>query len=167
MLDGPSDLTVYASSTTTDVELTATLNVLASDGTVVKQADGVLLGSQRALDPAQSWYGANGTLLHPGHPFTEASPQPVVPGRTTRYDISLLANFTLIPAGDRIQVVVTSQPPANFHTVLAPTPQESAEPGRRHLPRAHRCGRPLRARPAARLDPASSPRAPPTGDPSS
>ncbi len=37
-----------------------------------------------------------------------------------------MANFTLIPAGDRIQVVVTSQTPADFHTVLAPTPQESA-----------------------------------------
>ena len=49
-----------------------------------------------------------------------------MPGRTTRYDISLLANFTLIPAGDRIQVVLTSQPPANFHAPLAPTPQELA-----------------------------------------
>ena len=127
VLDGPSDLTVYASSTATDVELTATLDVLSPDGTVVKQADGELLGSQRALDPAENWYGANGTLLTPDHPFTEASAQPVVPGRTTRYDISLLANFTLIPAGDRIQVVLTSQTPANFHTVLAPTPQESAD----------------------------------------
>ena len=127
VLDGPSDLTVYASSTATDVELTATLDVLSPDGTVVKQADGELLGSQRALDPAENWYGANGTLLTPDHPFTEASAQPVVPGRTTRYDISLLANFTLIPAGDRIQVMLTSQTPANFHTVLAPTPQESAD----------------------------------------
>jgi uncharacterized protein len=58
--------------------------------------------------------------------FTRASQQAVVPGRTTRYDISLLANFTLIPAGDRIQVVLTSQPPANFHLPLAPTPQELA-----------------------------------------
>jgi uncharacterized protein len=55
-----------------------------------------------------------------------ASQQPVVPGRTTRYDISLLANFTLIPAGDSIQVVLTSQPPANFHAPLTPTPQELA-----------------------------------------
>jgi predicted acyl esterase len=126
VLDGPSDLTVYASSTATDVELTATLNVVAPDGTVVKQADGVLLGSQRALDPSQSWYGTGGTLLTPSHPFTQASAQPVTPGAVTRYDISLLANFTQIPAGDRIQVVVTSQTPANFHTVLAPTPHESA-----------------------------------------
>jgi len=126
VLDGPSDLTVYASSTTTDVELTATLNVLTPAGTVVKQADGVLLGSQRELDRAQSWYGTRSVLLQPSHPFTQDSQQAVVPGRTTRYDISLLANFTLIPAGDRIQVVVTSQPPANFHLPLAPTPQELA-----------------------------------------
>jgi hypothetical protein len=126
VLDGPSDLTVYASSTTTEVELTATLNVLSPTGTVVKQADGALLGSQRKLDQAQSWYGQGSTLLQPAHPFTAGSQQPVVPGRTTRYDISLLANFTLIPAGDRIQVVLTTQPPANFHAPLTPTPQELA-----------------------------------------
>ena len=125
VLDGSSDLSVYASATTTDLELTATLNVLSHAGTVVKQADGVLLGSQRELDPAQSWY-ASGLLLQPAHPFTQASQRAVVPGATTRYDISLLANFTLIPAGDRIQVVLTSQPPANFHAPLAPTPQELA-----------------------------------------
>jgi predicted acyl esterase len=126
VLDGPSDLTVYAASTTTDVELTATLNVVTPGGAVVKQADGVLLGSQRKLDPAQSWYGRNGILLQPSHAFTRGSQQAVVPGRITRYDISLLANFTLIPAGDHIQVVITSQPPANFHLPLAPTPQELA-----------------------------------------
>jgi uncharacterized protein len=126
VLDGPSDLTVYASSTTTDTELTATLNVLSPAGAVVKQADGVLLGSQRQLDGASSWYGAGGVLLQPSHPFTQYSQQAVVPGQVTRYDISLLANFTLIPAGDRIQVVLTSQPPANFHAPLTPTPQELA-----------------------------------------
>jgi hypothetical protein len=115
---------VYAASTATDVELSATLNVVTPSGTVVKQADGVLLGSQRALDPTRSWYGTGGTLLDPDHPFTQASQQLVVPGRTTRYDISLLANFTEIPAGDRIQVVLTSQTPANFHAPLTPTPQE-------------------------------------------
>ena len=126
VLDGPSDLTVYAASTAADVELTATLNVLSPTGAVVKQADGVLLGSQRKLDQEQSWYGAGNVLLQPAHPFTQESQQPVVPGQTTRYDLSMLANFTLIPAGDRIQVVLTSQPPANFHLPLAPTPQEQA-----------------------------------------
>lgn len=131
VLDGPSDLSVYASSTTTDVELVATLNVLSPAGTVVKQADGVLLGSQRQLDQAQSWYGTGSVLLQPSHPFTQNSQQPVVPGQVTRYDISLLDNFTLIPAGDRIQMVLTSQPPATAPSRFAPpppapTPQELA-----------------------------------------
>jgi predicted acyl esterase len=126
VLDGPSSVTVYAASTAREVELTATLNVIGADGKVVKQADGVLLGSQRKLDPGRSWYGTRGILLQPSHPFTKAAQQPVVPDKTTRYDISLLANFTRIDPGQRIQLVLTSQPPANFHSQLAPTPQELA-----------------------------------------
>jgi predicted acyl esterase len=126
VLDGPSDVTVDAKSTAPDTEITATLNVISPDGTVTKQADGVLLGSQRQVDQRTSWYGSDQVLLQADHPFTKASQQPVVPGQSTRYDISLLANFTEIPAGYRIQLVLNSQPPANFHTVLTPTPQELA-----------------------------------------
>ena len=81
VLDGPSDLTVYASSTTSEAELTATLNVLSPTGAVVKQADGVLLGSQRELDPAQSWYGQGSILLQPAHPFTPETSGPSYPAR--------------------------------------------------------------------------------------
>ena len=49
-----------------------------------------------------------------------------MPGKVTRYDISLLANFTRIDAGERIQLVLTSQAPANFHSPVVPTPQELA-----------------------------------------
>jgi hypothetical protein len=65
-------------------------------------------------------------LLQAAHPFTKASQQAVVPGQITRSDISLLANFTEIPAGYRIQLVLNSQPPASFHSVLTPTPPELA-----------------------------------------
>jgi predicted acyl esterase len=126
VLDGPSDVTVYATSTTPELELTATVNVIAEDGTVVKQSDGVLLGSQRQLDQAGSRYGGDHLLLQPSHPFTQAARQPVAPGEVTRYDISLLANFTRIDAGERIQLVLTSQAPANFHSPVLPTPQELA-----------------------------------------
>jgi predicted acyl esterase len=127
VLDGPTDVSVYATSTTPEVELTATLNVIAPDGTITKQGDGALLGSQRRLDPQQSWYGAGHALLQPSHPFTEAGRQAVVPGRTTRYDLAVLANFTEIPAGGRLQLVLNSQPAANFHLALAPTPQQLAD----------------------------------------
>ena len=124
VLDGPSDVTIDVRSSTPETEITATLNVVSPDGTVTKQADGVLLGSQRQLDPETSWYAAGHTLLQPDHPFTKASQRPVVPGQVTRLDISLLAAFTEIPAGDRIQLVLNTQPPANFHSFLTPTPQE-------------------------------------------
>jgi hypothetical protein len=45
---------------------------------------------------------------------------------TTRYDIAVLANFTQLPAGSRLQLVLNSQAPANFHLPLAPTPQQRA-----------------------------------------
>jgi predicted acyl esterase len=127
VLNGPTDVSVYATSTTPEVELTATLNVIAPDGTIVKQGDGALLGSQRKLDAKQSWYGAGHALLQPSHPFTEASQQPVAPGRTTRYDIAVLPNFTEIPAGGRLQLVLNSQPAPGFHLALAPTPQQLAK----------------------------------------
>ncbi|WP_329544107.1 CocE/NonD family hydrolase [Streptomyces sp. NBC_01356] len=126
LLNGPADVTLYARSTNVETELTATLNIVAPDGTVTKQADGILLGSQRAVDTGESWYGKNKALLKPSHPFTQASQQPVTPGRTTRYDISLLPNFTRIPAGYRIQVTINSQPPADFHFPVSPTPQQLA-----------------------------------------
>lgn len=126
LLDGPTDVTLYAKSTTPETELSAKLSIVAPDGTVTKQADGILLGSQRAVDTQESWYGDNGTLLKPGHPFTQASQRPVTPGQTTRYDISLLSNFTRIPAGYRIRISINSQPPADVHFPVAPTPQELA-----------------------------------------
>jgi len=126
VLDGPTDVSIYAESTTPEVELTATLNVIAPDGTITKQGDGALLGSQRQLDPRQSWYAAGHALLQPSHPFTATSQRPVVPGKITRYDIAVLANFTEIPAGGRLQLVLNSQPAAGFHLTLLPTPQELA-----------------------------------------
>lgn len=127
VLDGPGDVTVYARSTRPEVQLTATLNAIAPDGTLTKYTEGVLIGSQRRLDPRKSWYGENHALLQPSHPFTRGSRQPVTPGVTTRYDIALPAGFALLPAGTRLQLVLNSQAPETFHLTLAPTPRQRAE----------------------------------------
>ncbi|MEU4240621.1 CocE/NonD family hydrolase [Actinoplanes sp. NPDC026619] len=126
VLDGPSDVTVYARSTRTEVQLTATLEGIAPDGTTSKIAEGALIGSQRRLNPQSSWYGADHSLLQPSHPFTAAARQPVTPGVTTRYDIALHADVALLPAGSRLQLVLGSQAPDTFHLTLAPTPQQRA-----------------------------------------
>jgi predicted acyl esterase len=126
VLDGPIGVSVFLKSSTRDAQVTATVNLVAPDGSVTKQGEGVLLASMRALDTRQSWYGDNNALIKPSHPFTQASQQFLTSGQTARMDIAVLPNFMLIPAGHRLQVVLNGQAPATFHLQLAPTPQQQA-----------------------------------------
>ncbi len=125
LLDGPTDVTLYAKSTTTEAELSAKLSIVAPDGTVTKQADGILLGSQRALDSGESWYGSNGSLLKPSHPFTGiAAPGHPGPDDPLRH----LAAVQLHQDPGRLPNPAQRQQPtpADFHSAVAPTPQELA-----------------------------------------
>ena len=99
VLDGPSDVTVYARSSTPETEITATLNIVSPDGTVTKQADGVLLGSQRQLDPETSWYAAGHTPLQPESVLT-STPQELTSLSGGVYSIErspLAASFGNVP----------------------------------------------------------------------
>jgi len=125
VLDGPIDVSLYVTSTTPDALVAATVNLVAPTGAVTKLGDGSLLASMRALDTQQSWFGTGNTLIKPVHPFTQASQSLLKANQTVKMDISVLPNFTLIPAGDRIQVVLSSQAPSNFHLPLTPTPQQT------------------------------------------
>lgn len=107
-LAGPIDATVYATSTTADTELAATIEEVSPSGTSVPLTSGALLGSLRKVSSAGSWMGTDGRYLLPAHPFTASSATPVVPGRETRYDISVFPTFALIPAGWRLRVTITT-----------------------------------------------------------
>jgi predicted acyl esterase len=117
VLGGPIDATVYASATTTDTELVATVEEVSPSGQSVPLTSGALLGSLRQVDPARSWAGANGKWLWPVHPLTAASAQPVAPGQVTRYDIEVFPTFAAIPAGWRLRVTLTTSDTPH----LAPT----------------------------------------------
>jgi putative CocE/NonD family hydrolase len=107
-LAGPIDATIYATSTTTDTELVATIEAVSPSGQSEPLTSGALLGSMRAVDPAYSWYGANGQPLLPYHPYTQSSVTPVVRGEVTRYDIEVFPTFAQIPAGWRLRVTLTT-----------------------------------------------------------
>ena len=126
VLDGPIDVSLYVSSTTKDALVAAVVNLVAPTGAVTKLGDGDLLSSERQLDTSQSWYGSGNKLINPAHPFTQASQSLLTPNQRVQEDIAITPNFSLIPAGYRIQVVLNSQAPSNFHLPLAPTPQQSA-----------------------------------------
>jgi predicted acyl esterase len=126
VLDGPIDVSLYLKSTTPDAYVAATVNLVSPSGAVTKVSDGGLLASMRELDTRQSWYGAGHVLIKPSHPFTQASQRLLTANETVKMDISVLPNLTVLPAGYRLQVVLNSQAPADFHFQLAPTPQQSA-----------------------------------------
>lgn len=107
-LAGPIDATVYATATTTDTELVATIEEVSPQGQSVPLTSGALLGSFRQVVPADSWFGSDGALLLPYHPYTAASSEPVVPGQLTSYDIEVFPTFAQVPAGWRLRVTLST-----------------------------------------------------------
>ncbi|MFI6096479.1 CocE/NonD family hydrolase [Lentzea sp. NPDC051213] len=126
VLDGPINVSAYVKSTTRDAQVSVVVNLVNQWGFATKLADGTQLASLRELDAGQSWYGDGNTLIKASHPFTQASQRLLNPNETVKVDISVLPNFTLIPAGYRLQVVLTGPTPGNFHIPMAPTPQQQA-----------------------------------------
>jgi len=122
-LGGPSDLTIYATSTAADTEWTAELEDVAPDGAAKPLTEGALLGRYRAVTPDLSWYTTTGQLLLAYHPYTQASAEPVSSGAITRYDIEIFPTYATIPAGDRLRVTLAS---SDAPHLSATPPQQTA-----------------------------------------
>jgi putative CocE/NonD family hydrolase len=106
---GPIDATIYASSTTPDTELEATVEIVSPNGTSLPISSGALLGSFRKLDKQKTWYAKDGSPILPYHPFTQASKKPVpTGGQVTRYDIEVFPTFAEIAKGNRLRVTITT-----------------------------------------------------------
>jgi hypothetical protein len=105
---GPIDVTVYASATTRETQWVAQVEDVAPDGTSVPLTEGALLGSMRAQSAAQTWRGADGQIIKPGHTYTKASAAAVRPGRVTRYDIEVFPTYATLPAGHRIRITLAT-----------------------------------------------------------
>jgi putative CocE/NonD family hydrolase len=120
VLAGPVALKLYASTSSAEAEWIATLNDLAPDGSVTQISAGGLLGSQRVLDASRTWNAADGNPLLPYHPFTAASAQPITAGVVTRFDIEINPSFVTLPAGDSLQLVISTGDTPH----LLPTPSQ-------------------------------------------
>ena len=110
-LAGPMTATIYAASTSPDVELLATLNDVAPDGTTttVPGIDGALIGTARAVDKDRSWTDSAGRFITPFHPFTTTSEKPVPTGEVVRYDVEMVPRMWSVQPGHKLQLVLTSQ----------------------------------------------------------
>ena len=122
-LAGPADATIYASSNRPEVELVATLEDIAPDGTSLPLSQGALLGSMRALDKEASWWAPDGNPLLPYHPYTRASVVAVPVGKVTRYDIEIFPTVARIAKGHQLRLTLTTSDTPH----LLPTRTQAAD----------------------------------------
>jgi uncharacterized protein len=127
LLAGPITARFYASSTTRNIMVVATLLDVAPDGTTTSvyniwEADGALLGTARAVDPSRSWYDTDGRLMFAYHPLTRKSQEAVNPGQEVAMDVTLSPRMWAILPGHRLRLQITTQAP----TLLAPTAPQVA-----------------------------------------
>lgn len=107
-LAGPISAQLYAAATTTDTQLTVTIEDVAPDGNARPLTEGAIQGSLRAVDPARSWPQPDGSLLRPYQPLTAASAKPVTPGQVTRYDVEIFPTYSTIAAGHRLRASIST-----------------------------------------------------------
>jgi uncharacterized protein len=117
---GAATASVYASSTSPDAELAATLEDVGPDGSSYPLGGGVQLASLRRLDSARSWYWG-GRLLVPYHPSTRASSTALPAGKLERIDVEIYPTFARIGAGHRLRLTL-----ASGMTAIEPTPVQAA-----------------------------------------
>jgi predicted acyl esterase len=111
-LAGPISVTVSARSSNTNLELVGFLYDVAPDGTATEITNGVVLGSQRALDSDKTWYDADGKLIYPY--MLQERDEYLTPGETYRFDIGLFPRVWSIPAGHSVRLALTTQMPQEF-----------------------------------------------------
>ena len=106
---GPVAATIYASSNNKNLELIATLDDVAADGTVKEITTGALLGSLRAVDKKRSWFDTKGAAVNPYHPYLVDDYAP--PGQVERYDIGLRPTLWSVLPGHSLRLVLSTQTP--------------------------------------------------------
>lgn len=136
-LAGPISATLYASSSSTNLNLIATLNDVAPDGTATKLTSGSLVGSLRALDPSRSWVNHQGIDIRPYGRFTQDDY--LKPGRAYKLSIGLSPRVAQLAPGHSLRLTITTQtPPAQCTTTLGVDPCFPTAPQRQTLPGTYR-----------------------------
>jgi hypothetical protein len=108
-LAGPISARLLASSTSTNLNLIATISDVASDGTATALSSGSLVGSLRALDGARSWYDSRGINIRPYGSYT--SDEYLLPGKPYELVFRILPRVAEIAPGHSLRVTFTTQTP--------------------------------------------------------
>lgn len=105
-----------------DAVTSVAISDVAPDGTSRGLSNGLLVASNRAVDPARSRM-LDGQSIQPWHPFTDAASAPVTPGQPTFVPIEVFPTSAEIPAGHQLRVTVAAY---DVPHALPPLPQALA-----------------------------------------
>jgi predicted acyl esterase len=108
-LAGPISASVSASSTTANLELIATVQLVTTDGTVTELSHGAVLSSLSANDEDRLWSDDNGTPVRPYGAYNHDSF--VTAGKVQQYEWAMQPIFAHIPPGAKLRLVFTTQTP--------------------------------------------------------
>jgi X-Pro dipeptidyl-peptidase C-terminal non-catalytic domain len=136
-IGGPIAATIDARSSNRNLELNGTLFDVSPSGQRTQLATGTVLGSLRATDDSRSWYDKNHLLVRPEYHY--ATNRYAAANSLQRYDIGLTPTLYAVPAGDHLQFVLTTQPPADkcaslLSALTTPLPCLPSAPQKRTLP---------------------------------
>jgi putative CocE/NonD family hydrolase len=108
VLAGPSSVTLYASSTSTDAAFQVWLDDVAPNGSVVNITGGSQLASQRTLEESKTWRAPDGTIYGPEHVVRKDTEQLLTPGEVTKLEIKLRPTFYRLEPGHALRLRITS-----------------------------------------------------------
>lgn len=123
-LAGPMSASFYASSTTRNLELIASVSLVDAQGTVTPISSGAVLGSLATNIPSRSWVDKKGVPVKPYGAYDVDRYLPA--GSVNKYDFLISPRFAAIPAGSKIRLTVTTQTPTQgSNGVFNPAPTGS------------------------------------------
>jgi predicted acyl esterase len=122
MISGPMNARIYATSTTSETQWVAEVEIVTPSGASYPLSEGALLGSLRKVDRRRSWR-SHGRMILPYHRYTRASQHAVRPGKPTRYDIEIFPTLVTVPKGDRIRLTLSTSDTPH----LTPLPAQLAK----------------------------------------
>lgn len=117
-INGPIEADIWVSTTALDAGLSVRVDDVGPNGKAFALTNGLMTVSMRAVDPTRSRY-LDGQMIQPWHPFTQASVEPVKPGKPVEVSVEVFPTSALIKAGHRLRISVG---PSDFPHGLPPIP---------------------------------------------
>ena len=108
LIAGPIAATLWARSSTSNIDLLATLFDVGPNGQATQIAVGNLIGSLRSVNKSYSWFDETGLMVLPYHPYI--TNKYAAAGSLQRYDIEMTPTLYTVATGHHLRLVVSTQP---------------------------------------------------------